>query len=263
MKTFHFISGLPRSGSTLLCNILLQNPRFHATSTSGVHEILLGIRNTWNDVLEFKATPNEKAKFQVMRGIMDNFYEDVDRPIIFDKSRAWVAYIEMLEHLLGRKVKILVPVRDIRDILASFELRWRETSKLGQTFQEKNNQPRFQTLHERCNLHLEAEQPLGIAYRRIKDAIKRGYSDRMFIIDFDDLTSKPKETMQMVYDFIGEPYFEHDFNNVEQITKEDDSVHGFKDLHTIRNKVEPIPPRWPKVLGKSYEADGHLNFWKP
>ena len=47
-KNVHFISGMPRSGSTLLCNILNQNPRFHATGTSGVLDLLLLVRNNWN-----------------------------------------------------------------------------------------------------------------------------------------------------------------------------------------------------------------------
>ncbi len=33
---YHFISGLPRSGSTLLAAILRQNPRFHAGISSSL-----------------------------------------------------------------------------------------------------------------------------------------------------------------------------------------------------------------------------------
>ncbi|MEZ2280070.1 MAG: sulfotransferase [Microcoleus sp.] len=32
----HFISGLPRSGSTLLAALLRQNPRFHSAMTSPI-----------------------------------------------------------------------------------------------------------------------------------------------------------------------------------------------------------------------------------
>ncbi len=39
----HFISGLPRSGSTLLSAILRQNPRFHAMMTSPVGAIYLAM----------------------------------------------------------------------------------------------------------------------------------------------------------------------------------------------------------------------------
>jgi hypothetical protein len=47
--------------------------------------------------------------------------------------------------------------------------------------------------------------------------------------------------MDGVYRFLGEEPCAHDFNNVEQTTFEDDFVYGFKDLHIIRQKVEPQP----------------------
>src|SRR5262245_36279277 len=97
-KRFHFIAGLPRSGSTLLANILAQNPRFHATGTSGVLEVLFNVRNCWEGLGEFQAMPAEAgsaAKVRVLRGILESFHADTDRPVVFDKSRSWLAYLEM------------------------------------------------------------------------------------------------------------------------------------------------------------------------
>jgi sulfotransferase len=260
-KTFHFLGGLPRSGSTLLCNILAQNPRFHTTSTSGVMDLMFMIRNNWNELVEFKATPNEPAKVRVLRGIMENFYEDIDKPVVFDKSRGWVAHLEMVEGVLGHKAKVIVPVRDIRDVLASFEKLWRRTSETKQIPQEKGNYIKFQTIEGRVEVWLQNNQPVGLSYNRIKDAITRGYKDRMLFVDFDKLTLDPKGQMKRIYDFLGEEYFEHDFDHVEQVTKEDDSVHGFVGLHDIKSKVEPIKTKWPTVLGPFAEKYGKLNFW--
>jgi sulfotransferase len=47
-KQFHFISGLPRSGSTLLSALLLQNPRFHAGMTSPVGTLFSGMLNQFS-----------------------------------------------------------------------------------------------------------------------------------------------------------------------------------------------------------------------
>lgn len=262
MKTFHFISGLPRSGSTLLCNILSQNPTFHAGSSSGVIDLVTGIRNTWDNVQEFRASPNEVAKKDVMSGIFESFYTHIDKSIVFDKSRGWLGFIELLENLFGRKVKIIVPVRDVRDILASFEKIWRKDSKTRQIPQEKENYVKFQTMHGRAEVWLSPSQPVGLAYNRIGDAIKRGFRDRMCLVDFDSLTTEPKETMTKIYEFLGEPYFGHDFNDVKQVTKEDDTIYGFTDLHTIRSKVEPMKSQWPIILGKEFERFGNMNFWK-
>ena len=40
-----FQSSLPRSGSTLLSNIVGQNPEFHVTPTSGLLDLLKGARH--------------------------------------------------------------------------------------------------------------------------------------------------------------------------------------------------------------------------
>lgn len=261
-KKFYFVSGLPRSGSTLLENILAQNPRFHATATSGIMDIMFGVRNQWDKLVEFKAAPNEPAKIRVLRSILESYYADTDKPVVFDKSRGWLSLLEMAEGVLGYKAKILVPVRDMRDVLASFEKRWRDTSSTTQIGQESQFYFEFQTVQGRTDIWLRSDQPVGLAYNRITDAIQRGYKDRMLLVDFDDLTRNPTETMRQVYTFLGEEYFEHDFDNVEQVTYENDAVHGFKDLHKIRSKVEPMGPQWPKVLGSFAEKYGELNFWK-
>jgi sulfotransferase len=198
----------------------------------------------------------------VLRGILESFYADSEKPVIFDKCRGWLSLLEMAESVLGHKAKVLVPVRDVRDVLASFEKLWRETSKTKQVGQEAANYFKFQTVEGRTETWLSADQPVGLAYNRVQDAIRRGFTDRMFLVDFDDLTRHPGETMRKIYAFLEEPYFSHNFNHVEQVTWEDDDVHGFKGLHTIRHKVEPMETQWPKVLGAFAEKYGNLNFWK-
>ncbi len=261
-KTFHFIAGLPRSGSTLLCNILAQNPRFHVTGTSGIMDVMFGVRNQWNNLVEFKAAPNPDGELRVLRGILHNYYADTDKPVVFDKCRGWLSLLEMAEAVLGRKAKVLVPVRDVRDVLASFEKLWRKTAATKQVAQESASYFQFQTVEGRTEMWMRSDQPVGLAYNRIKDALARGYGDRMFLVDFDDLTTDPEGTMKRVYGFLGEDSYPHDFDHVDQVTHEDDSVHGFVNLHTIRSKVEPMSPQWPTVLGQFADRYAQLNFWK-
>ncbi len=262
-KTYHFISGLPRAGSTLLCNVLAQNPRFGTTHTSGIMDVMFGVRNSWDKLVEFQAHPDEEAKMRVIRGILDNYYETSDKPVIFDKSRGWTSQLGMAEHILGRKAKVLVPVRDVRDVLASFEKLWREASKTTQMAQESANYFKFQTVQGRSEVWMSADQPsVGLAYNRIRDAIQRGFQDRMYFIDFDDFTRDPQRVMSEVYQFLGEEPFQHNFDKVEQVTWEDDRVHGIPNLHRIRSKIEPMESQWPKILGKFAEKYGQLNFWK-
>ena len=104
------------------------------------------------------------------------------------------------------------------------------------------------------------DQPDGLAYNRIKDAITRGYRDRLHFVRFEELTRQPRQTLQQVYAFLGEEWFEHDFGHVEQVTWEDDRVHGFPGLHRIRSKVEPLPPQWPAVLGSAAQPYANLDL---
>ncbi len=262
----YFISGLPRAGSTLLANILAQNPRIYSTQTSGLIEILVSIRNQWDKLIEMRAMDNdlsEKRKLSVMRSVVNGFYADVDRPVIFDKSRGWLAHIELLEHILQQPVKILVPVRDLRDVLASFERLWREASKTRQLGIEEANYLKFQTIEQRLTLWTNFDQPVGLAYNRIKDALSRGYRNRMHFVDYDKFTRQPETMMRLVYEFLEEEYYEHDFNNIEQATFEDDTAHGFpaNALHKIRSKIEPQEPQYPRILGKAADAYRGQNLW--
>ena len=57
-----FQSSLPRAGSTLLHNIVGQNPDFFVTPTSGLVDLMLGTRIGYNDNPESKAGAPDKWK---------------------------------------------------------------------------------------------------------------------------------------------------------------------------------------------------------
>lgn len=261
-KTIHFISGLPRSGSTLLCNILNQNPKFQATSTSGILDIVLAIRNQWENVIEFKASPNKPGKNAVLKPILQNYYSIENRPVIFDKSRGWVANIELGEFILERKMKILVPVRKITDILVSFEKLYRKQAHEWQFPQEKSHFHEWQTVEGRAGIWMRNDQPVGIAYNRIRDALQgRDYGDRLKFIEFESLTNNPEATMRGVYKFLGEEYYDHNYENVEQTTSENDDMHGIPGLHVIRNKIEPVSVDY-SIIGDAATKFDNAEFWR-
>lgn len=250
-RGFGFLDGLPRAGSTLLCNILNQNPLIHATQTSGCMDVLFGIRNNWHQLIEHRASPKNDALLRVMHAAIMAYYADVQKPIVIDKCRGWLSFIETIEAVMGSPITIIVPVRDIRDVLSSFELLWRRRSKNGQLADEANNYFDFQTIEGRMDYWMRKDQAVGLACNRIRDAINRGYRDRLHFVPFEKLTIQPEETMKALYARIGMEYFQHDFDHVKQVTKEDDAVFGFEDLHVTREKVEPMTPHFPSVLGKA------------
>ena len=253
MKIIYFVAGLPRSGSTLLMNILGQNPHFYVTPTSGILESLGQVKNNWdkNDANRARErNENELIKKNVLTGMLQGYFSHVEQPICIDKNRYWLEYAEMIAALLGGKqnVKILVTLRDLRDVLASFELLYRKTSALSQVPLDQNNPLKCKTALGRFEMFVDDSQPVGRAFNAIRDAITRGWGPNMHVVDYDKLTREPEQVMKGIYQFFKQPEYQHDFNNVKQITWEDDAAYGFKDLHVIRNQVEPQKSRWPDVF---------------
>jgi sulfotransferase len=265
MKKHYFISGLPRAGSTLLCNILAQNPKFYVSpATSGCHDVLFNIRNQWDKLIEHQAQGvNYDQLKRVLKASFDA-YHNTDKEIIIDKGRGWLSLIEMLRFITDESPKIIVPVRNLCEVLASFEVLWRNTTGKSQWAFEQSNYFKSQTVEGRCDIWSGADQPIGLAYNRVKDAVVRGDKSYLHFVEMDELTCNPKETLEKIYNFLGEEKFEHDFNHVEQVTKEDDiNIHRIEGLHTIRPKVEPVQHRSLQILGPSLtQRYSNQEFWR-
>jgi sulfotransferase len=273
-KRIYLLAGLPRSGSTLLANIMAQHPDIHVTPTSGILDMLVQVRNAWDLNEAFRAADrvsNQAAKQRVLRAMFESYFAHSDRPVSIDKNRYWAEYLEMAAELVGGRdrVKIIVTVRDLRDVLASFEQLYRTTSALGQVQTDPAAAVKFRTAQGRVETFLDAVQPVGRAYIAIRDALTRGWNDRMHFVDYDEFTRQPKRTLSGIYEFLGEKPHDHDFERVEQVTFEDDFVYGFKDLHRIRPQVKPQPPLWPHVFDDSvFDSPAWKNvenaaaFWK-
>jgi sulfotransferase len=273
-KRIYFLAGLPRSGSTLLANILLQNPAIHVTSTSGIVDMLVQVRNAWDRNDAFRASDraqSDAAKEDVLRGMLDAYFSRVERPVCIDKNRYWPEFLEMASGIMGgrERVKVIVSVRDLREVLASFEEVYRKTSVFGEVQTDPAVSLKFKTALGRVDVFLDAAQVVGRSYIGIRDALTRGWASSMHFVDYEDLTRQPKQTLSGIYRFLGEAPHEHDFERIEQLTYEDDLVHGFKDLHKIRPQVKPQASKWSRVFDDSVfqgatwkQVESAATFWK-
>lgn len=253
MKKIIFACGLPRSGSTLFLNLLMQNPKIYSTATSALPDIITPIKNGFRQIESVKAMEEDKADdllINTLNGIIDNAYE-TDREITVIKSRSWLNLVETLIAIREENPKFLVFVRNIGEICASFELLYRKTRALGITSQELAFASEMQTVDSRANVFLKSDQVIGNSINLLKDALQCGYGQFMHGVRFGYFTQYPKETMKRFYDWIEEDYFEHDFENIEQVIFENDmSAYSFRDLHSIRNKIEPVQLKAQNIYGK-------------
>lgn len=181
--TIFLVSGLPRAGSTLLCNVLAQNPRVAVTATSGLLEVLNHIRTGWHQWIEMRAMdPNERIERlqTVLHAATYGYFAreiETGARYIFDKSRGWNGYLPLAQFVLGYKPKVLVPVRDVRDVLASFELLYRKNAHTP-TPPYLVDYFKAQTVPGRCEILMRNDQPVGLAYNRIQNALQTGRRHR-------------------------------------------------------------------------------------
>lgn len=263
MRKIHFISGLPRSGSTLLTNALLQNPKFATTATSSLLEFLLQIRDNWQKLEGHKVYPDGQDKWAVIRSIIQS-YHNTDKSIIFDKNRGWTTHIEFIEKITGQKPKIIACVRNLEDICSSFEKLFRRNRADGEIHGEFSN-PKMKTIDGRVEVWVADEGVIGRPYVSLLDTLQRGLGDRILIFPYEEWTANPEMWFRKLYDFIGEDYFQHDFNNIVQTIRENDAGYGWgENLHELRTgKLEYLKSDATKILGDIWPKKLHnTEFWK-
>ncbi len=266
-KNFFFLSGLPRSGSTLLANLLAQNKSIHVSGTSGILEMCLNVRNHWPKITEFQALDPQMStvrRIGTLRGMIRGYYADVGQNVVIDKNRQWPAHMEMAETIFECKPKVIVTVRDVRDVLASFERKWRETKADTQVSQEEANIDAFRTVAGRCRVLTSSNQVVGSAVVAIVDAVARGWRSHIHFVDYDKLCADPLGQVGKIYNFLELDGFGHDDKNVSASIPERDDVYGWKNLHAIRAVIQPQEPQWPKyipeIVADEYKNDAR--FWE-
>jgi sulfotransferase len=251
MEKLFFQSSMPRSGSTMLQNILAQNPDFYATPTSGVLELIFAARGNYTNSPEFKAQDPELMKngyLAFCKKGMDAFYEAItDKKYVIDKSRGWGIHYDFLKSVRGEEPKIICMVRDIRDVFCSMEKNFRKNPEKASSILDWSKM-QGTTVHKRIDIWIQ-NPPVGMAIERLSEMIRMGIDKKILFVKYEDLCLYPDKEMIRIYSYLDVPYFEHDFDNIEQVTKEDDEVYGVFGDHTIRKKLSLTPSTAKQVLG--------------
>lgn len=260
MKTIHFISGLPRSGSTLIANILKQNPNIHGESVSSLSSIFGSINASWGSIESNQEYPNYQAKRGVLSSILQGYYSHINKEIIFDKDRGWIPLLPIVEDILQRQIKIIVCVRNPAEILSSFE-RLRKENPMFFTRADASLRE-SSSIASRAYYYAGPDGPMGMAHRHIKDAIIMGYLDRFLFVDYGRYCSSPRAQTKRIYDFFELPYFDHDFQNLKQVEVYNDNAVGLPNLHKIKPEVVKTTVNCVEYLGLDlYEQYNREIFW--
>jgi len=250
IQKIFFQSSLPRSGSTLLQNVMGQNPEFYVTPTSGVLELLYASRSNFTNSPEFKAQNTQlmsQAFTSYCKSGLEGFFNGItDKPYVLDKSRGWGIHYGFLNSFYPNP-KIICMVRDLRSVFSSMEKNFRKNQNKDSGI-VNHTQMKGTTTEKRVDIWSNT-QPVGLAIERIYQMIREGIDQKILFIKFEDFCSNPKQEMIKIYNFFELPYYEHDFNNVEQLTQEDDSIYGIYGDHKIKKEIKPLKDDYVDVLG--------------
>ena len=225
-----FLSGLPRSGSTLLQTILSQNPNIYVDGNSALCQLMWDAKNSCEKTSYEQLAASDKLSFQqdYIKSIPSIYYKKEESSYIIDKSRAWTLEknLKMIRDYIEPDPKIIVVIRPIKEIVKSFKFITKDID--------------IPQLKEDNLLKAGSEALMLPLYGIISAAKNIENKNNLLIVTYEDIIETPSITIDAIYKFLGIPTFNHNFQKIEQKTKQNDYVYGIPDLHKVREKIEVV-----------------------
>ena len=255
-KKLFFLVALPRSGNTLFASIINQNPEIAATPNSITLEImkdLFLLKET--DV--FQNYPDHRSLDNILDIVYDTYYKDWPQRIIIDRGPVMTpGNFALMQKHFKRPFKCIILLRDLIDVLASY-MKWytENPSAFPNKYNCKNDE-------EKLSLIMNNEGAVAKDLEAIKNSYN--YPGLCHYVKYDDLVVQPKEEFEKIYQFLGESYFNHKFEDLQQIEvngiKYDDTIVG-KNMHNIRSVVRKVySPYINKIPERIRQKYGHIKF---
>jgi sulfotransferase len=234
----------------------MQNPRFHAGMSGPMGTLFMALLGQMSGSNEFAVFVDDTQKRAILKGAFDNYYAAQDGKVVFDTNRLWCSKMPALAELYPDS-KVIACVRETAWIVDSIEsLIQRNPFEMSKIF---NFDPGG-TVFSRAESVSRGDGMVGFAMNALKEAYYGRHTKNLMLLRYETLTQKPADAMTAVYDFIGEPHFRHDFDNVTFDADEFDRRLGTPGLHRVKKKVGPekretvLPPD----IFNRYAQD---NFW--
>jgi len=245
------VTGLPRAGSTLLCQLLAQHPEIHCEGhSSPLCNVLLGIRRMISDDTFFLAQLD--ATFDTsyanlaaaMQGFLLGWHHECQKQVVVDKNRAWLHAIELLLHI-EPDAKLVVCLRDLAQIYGSIEAQHQRTI-LVDFIDHLADFDRF----GRADMLFAKDKAIGApltSLHAVPDLPKK-VQEHLYFLRFEDLMDRPASCMSHLYAWLGVSALVIDPERLTVGAQESDSHYRKKYSHAqaeriIKPKVHDIPPR--------------------
>jgi sulfotransferase len=241
-KTFFFMAGLPRSGSTLLSAILNQNPDIMVSANSDVSSLMLSLNNVASVSESFHAGFEPLGYQNVIHKLPEVFYSHIDKPYIIDKNRNWGTPDNLqVAASFSSKIKIIAPVRPILEILASFvNLAEKNPDNFIDKFASNYPVNQFRSRNDaRCDALMAANHHIEMNIMSIASALNPEHREKFHFVAYEDLVSKPEKVIEAIYEFLEIPKFEHSYKDLNwKIMPKEAEIYGIPELHKVRPKID-------------------------
>lgn len=258
-RTIHFISGLPRSGSTLLAALLRQNPMLRAEMSSPVAVLCERVLPVIGHG-EYATMFDDPLRRRILNGLVDSYYSDTpEETVLFDTNRAWCAHMRVLADLRPGAF-VIACVRDPVWIIDSFERLLRRNTYL---VSKLHGIAHSATVFDRVEQLMAVQGAFGAAWQAVQDAYYGEFAHQLIVVDYDELVADPVRVLAALYDLLQLAPFEHDPNALAfEGGQAFDAALNTPGLHAVRPRVERthrrtiLPPQIVKRLaGTSFWRD--------
>lgn len=264
MKTYHFMAGLPRSGSTLLKSILNQNPNLHTNPVSPVMELMYHTEEYFKKSEQYLAYEKPKNAHKIIKSYIENYYYEREEDIIIDHCRSWPNNIERIKTYITPNPKIICPVRDVLEILTSFiDMIHRnsdQTSFIDEHLMEKG----FTVDDDnRCKYLMSDDGIVEQSLWSLSQAFIKNDTKHILLVEYNDLVNTPEETFKRIYEFLELDYYSHDFMSIQNTHREKEDQWSLKDMHHVRQKLQKTSKNPEEVLSSHIlNKYSKLEYWK-
>lgn len=247
MQSFFFLSGIARSGSTLLGSILNQNPEIYVSPTSPLLDLFCQVEGYLGNLTRQYTYDLAQVSPNIHKAIAKNFYAHINKPYIIDKHRGWPKNINTVKQIITPTPRIVCTHRHIAENIVSF-LKLMRNDPNNTVDQTLRNRRIPLTTENRARLLWEEYS--SDPFYSLKDGLENDPSC-IHIVRYDDLTTDPQQIVNGVYDFLGIPrYDRHVFSNIQNTCAESkDEAWGFRGLHDIKPVIKKTSDDPVEILG--------------
>lgn len=246
------VTGLPRAGSTLLCQLLAQHPDIHCEGQSSpVCNLLLGLRRMVSDDQFFLSQLDHSFETSyahlasAMQGFLRGWNQDCRKKVVVDKNRAWLHCIELLLQI-EPEARLVVSLRELGQIYGSIESQHQRTILLD-FIDHLADYDRF----GRADILFAKDKAIGaplISLHAVPD-LPKAVQERLYFMRFEDLIERPVACISHLYDWLGVSPFGIDPGKLAPMgPPESDSHYRMKYPHTQLQRIvvparHQVPPR--------------------